>query len=75
MQGTMGTVSNTETLEEQLRVRSRGYQLEMMEAGMQRNIIVAAGSNNHNETASNVQQMDTGSGKTQMWEGRTEEFF
>ena len=48
--GTMGTTSNTETLGEPLPVRSRGYQLEMMEAGMQRNIIVAVGSNERKDT-------------------------
>lgn len=47
----MDTVSTTETLGEPPPVRSRGYQLEMMEAGMQRNIIVAVGSNDRNHIA------------------------
>ena len=39
--GNMDAV-NTETLGKTLPLHSRGYQLEMLEAGMRRNIVVAA---------------------------------
>lgn len=43
MSGNMDAV-NTETLRKPFPLHSRGYQLEMLEAGMRRNVVVAARS-------------------------------
>lgn len=47
------SISDTQTIQENVKIASRAYQLEMLDASLKENVIVA---------------MDTGSGKTQVYD-------